>query len=286
MASFKDLPHLDDDGLKVAEVRSWSEEKYRLVEAYSSLFCRSMRGKWGSLVYLDLFAGPGYARFKGTNRIVAASPLIALGLDDKFSSYVFSEADPTSAQDLQTRCSRDFASEQVRVIPGNANALADTIVQAMPKYSKSNTALGFCFVDPYKMGNLQFSTIEKLATRFMDFLVLIPSGMDAHRNEQRYAATSNTTVDDFVGDATWRTRWKAEKARGKQFEKFIVEEFGRSMTRLGYTDPGLDKAAIIRSDDKNLLLYRLVLYSTHKLGTKFWNEAMKYTNPQTGFEGF
>lgn len=286
MSSFKNLAHLNDDGLKVAEVGSWSEEKYRLVEAYSSLFCRSMRRKWGSLVYLDIFAGPGYARFQGTSRIVAASPLIALGLDDKFSSYIFSEADPTSAQALQTRCARDFTSEHVRVIPGDANALADQIVRAMPMPSKANTVLGFCFVDPYKMGNLQFSTIEKLAARFMDFLVLIPSGMDAHRNEQRYVSTSNTTVDDFVGDSRWRTRWEAEKAAGKQFEKFIVEEFGRSMTRLGYADPGLEKAAIIRSDTKNLLLYRLVLYSKNKLGGKFWDEAMKYTNPQTGFEGF
>ena len=49
MSSFKNLAHLDDDGLKVAEVGSWSEEKYRLVEAYSSLFCRSMRRKWGSM---------------------------------------------------------------------------------------------------------------------------------------------------------------------------------------------------------------------------------------------
>jgi len=41
---------------------------------------------------------------------------------------------------------------------------------------------------------------------------------------------------------------------------------------------------MIRSDDKNLRLYRLALYSKNKLGPKFWKETTKYSDPQTGFE--
>lgn len=80
MASFQELPQVQDDGLAVAEVRAWGEEKYRLIRLYASMFCGSMRSKWDCLVYIDLFAGPGYARFKSTQRVVAGSPLIALGL--------------------------------------------------------------------------------------------------------------------------------------------------------------------------------------------------------------
>jgi three-Cys-motif partner protein len=159
-------------------------------------------------------------------------------------------------------------------------------VRQLPTPSKSNKVLGFCFVDPYKMANLKFSTIEALSRRFMDFLVLIPSGMDAHRNEGLYVREGNRTVGEFVGNPDWRAGWRAEKSTGKTFEAFIVEEFGRSMSRLKYPAPSLEKAAVIRSDEKNLLLYRLMLYSRHQLAGKFWQQAKKYTNPQAGFEGF
>jgi hypothetical protein len=118
----------------------------------------------------------------------------------------------------------------------------------------------------------------------MDFLVLIPSSMDANRNEHNYIQPRNKTLEKFFGNADWRTRWDREKTFGKSFEHFVVEEFGRSMQTIDYIDPGLKEAILIRSDDKNLPLYRLTLYSKHKLGAKFWNETKKYSDPQTGFE--
>src|SRR5947209_14888854 len=72
------LPELEDDGLVTPEVNAWSEEKYRLVGTYSTLFAKAMKGKWSSRVYIDLFSGAGRARIKGTNRIIPASPMMAL----------------------------------------------------------------------------------------------------------------------------------------------------------------------------------------------------------------
>ena len=68
------------------------------------------------------------------------------------------------------------------------------------------------------------------------------------------------------------------------FETFVVSEFGRSMHVLKYIDPGLENTVPIRSQDKNLLLYRLALYSRNQLGTKFWSEAKKYATPQIGLD--
>ena len=89
---------------------------------------------------------------------------------------------------------------------------------------------------------------------------------------------------DFLGNSDWRFRWDVEESKGTSFEQFVVTEFGRSMETLGYIDPGLQNVAAIRSQEKNLLLYRLALYSRHKLGTKFWEETQKYTNPQVGWD--
>jgi hypothetical protein len=108
--------------------------------------------------------------------------------------------------------------------------------------------------------------------------------MDANRNERNYIQPGNKIFENFVGNPEWRIRWNKEKVFGKSFEHFVIEEFGRSMQSLGYIDPGLKEAIMIRSDDKNLPLYRLALYSKHKLGPKFWKETKRYSNPQTGFK--
>ena len=113
----------------------------------------------------------------------------------------------------------------------------------------------------------------------MDFLVLIPSSMDANRNEQNYIQPRNKTLENFLGSPNWRSCWDKEKVFGKSFEHFVVEEFGHSMHKLGYIDPGLQEALLIRSDEKNLPLYRLALYSKHKLGAKFWKETKKIFRP-------
>lgn len=108
--------------------------------------------------------------------------------------------------------------------------------------------------------------------------------MDANRNEQNYVLSRNKTRENFVGNPDWRRHWDEEKAAGKPFDHFVVEEFGRSMHKLHYIDPGIRDALLIRSDEKNLPLYHLALYSKHKLGGKFWKETKKYSDPQTGFD--
>jgi len=261
-----------------------AEEKYRHVQLYASLFIKSMRTKWDALFYLDLFAGSGRSQIRGTGRIVGASPLLILGMPEAYDKYIFCEQDKNYAEALETRCRRDFLNRNVKIITGNANASLENIIAAIPQPGRSQKVLGFCFLDPFQLQNLPFSTIETLSQRFMDFLVLIPSSMDANRNEHNYIQPRNKTLEKFFGNPDWRTRWDKEKTFGKSFEHFVVEEFGRSMQTLDYIDPGLKEAIMIRSDDRNLPLYRLALYSKHKLGSKFWKETKKYSDPQRGFE--
>jgi len=284
MASIERQKSLDDDGLPTPEIGAWGEDKYRHVQLYASLFIRSMRNKWDALVYVDLFAGSGRSKIRGTTRIVNASPLLILDLPEVFDHYIFCEGETINAQALETRCQRDFPDRKVAVVAGDANASVDRVMRQMPQPGKNYKMLGFCFLDPFHMQNLHFSTIRSLSQRFMDFLVLIPSSMDANRNERHYVSPQNKTVENFAGNADWRIRWDKEKLTGKSFEHFVVEEFGYSMQALGYIDPGLQEAIMIRSDEKNLPLYRLALYSKNKLGPKFWKEAKKYSDPQTGLE--
>jgi len=279
------FPARSDDGLIHEEVHAWSEEKYHLVQHYASVFCKSMRSKWSALVYTDLFAGPGRSRIYN-RRIIDAPPLIVLTSEFSFDKYVFCDVSGEKTEALQKRVTSLFPNKAVSVLNGDANKITSEILREIPQHKPGYKVLGLTFVDPYKIDNLKFETMKTLSARFMDFLVLLPTDMDAQRNVGVYEKPANKKVEEFLGNADWRGTWAIAKAKGDQFGIFVANEFTHSMQRLGYKDPGIENMKLVRSRDKNLPLYRLALYSRHDLGKKFWQDAVKYTDPQTGFSNF
>lgn len=57
-------------------------------------------------------------------------------------------------------------------------------------------------------------------------------------------------------------------------------EFAKSMQSLGYLPPEKYQMKEVRSDDKNLPLYYLALFSRHETAYKFWNDVLKYGTDQ------
>lgn len=104
--------------------------------------------------------------------------------------------------------------------------------------------------------------------------------MDALRNQKQYEKPTDTTVDDFLGDSDWRNRWLKASTQGVKFDRFIIEEYERGMSRLGYKYGGTQDSVLIRSTEKKLRLYRLSFFSRHPRGQEFWNEARKYSQHQ------
>jgi three-Cys-motif partner protein len=200
----KPLPRLTDDGLVTPEVGAWAEEKYQLVLCYATIVARSMAKKaWQGLVYLDLFAGAGRARIAGTQQIIPASPLLVLGLQNGFGTHIFCELDPANAEALRTRTAEAAAGRRVVVVEWDTNANVDAILNHVPERS-----LTFCFVDPFAIAPLQFTTIRRLAdARRMDFLVLLATGMDVTRNERLYTLLEDLRVSEAVGHDNWRASW-------------------------------------------------------------------------------
>jgi three-Cys-motif partner protein len=166
----------------------------------------------------------------------------------------------------------------VKFVPGDANNSVDQILSAMPRYDQNHKVLTFCFVDPFQLSSLRFETIKALSTRFIDFLVHIPA-MDPLRNKGRYTSAKNNTVDYFLGTDTWRERWQVQQGY-IGFDLFIARMFDDQMKSLSYLFGGVEETVLIRSDEKNLPLYRLGFFSRHKLGEKFWRQARTYSNPQ------
>ena len=199
---------LVDDGLSLPEVGHWSETKYSLITQYAERFATAMKKKWDSRIYIDLFAGAGYARIKHSAKIVETSSFLALGVRHPFDRYVLCEKDAENSTSLGERIGRHRLASCVNIIRGACNASVERILAAVPRGSQSHKVLSFCVVDPFGLSDLRFATLEGLSERFMDFLILIPSYMDAHRNLDRYIAPANRAVADFTGDENWRLAWQ------------------------------------------------------------------------------
>jgi three-Cys-motif partner protein len=274
------LPNLEDDGLITEPVGPWAVYKYRLVWNYAKIFTTGMKSKWDELIYIDLFAGAGHSKIKDGSTIVPASPLLALDIANKFNKYIFCEQDSDKMSVLKIRVERQHSDSNVNFIEGDVTGNIDEIISVIPKHGPRHKVLSFCFIDPYKIDNFKFQSIEKLADKFMDFLILIPSFMDANRNVIQYAMETNMSIEDFTGVTDWRESWDKDERKGIKFGEFLPDLFGSKMSKLNYINKGHESTIMIRSHDKNLPLYHLAFFSKHETGMRFWQQARKYSSDQ------
>ena len=142
--------------------------------------------------------------------------------------------------------------------------------------------LSLCVVDPFDFG-LKFETLKTLSTVFIDFLVLLAIGMDANRNYDHYVEGNSTKIDEALGNTQWRESWKAPPAPRRDFRKFLATEFSKSMESLGYLPTPYDRMKWVRSDEKNLPLYCVALFSRHQRAHQFWDEVLRYGTNQSSF---
>jgi three-Cys-motif partner protein len=142
--------------------------------------------------------------------------------------------------------------------------------------------LSFCFADPFAVSSLRFDTIRRLSELLVDFLILLPTGMDASRNWKRQFiyAEEETSLDAFFGTKGWRQAWSAFSSGGKPFDAFVVDFYSERMREIGYSHGGVDSSVLIRNPDRNQRLYRLGFYSKSPLGETFWKQAVKYSSEQ------
>ncbi len=272
-----------DDGLVAPEVGAWAEEKHRLVSLYATLFSSGMKTKWSKRTYVELYAGAGYSRIRGTAKFILGSPILALKVKDPFDKYVFCEERTNNLEALRARSARIAPKSDIDYVQGDCNKRIAEVLAGIPRGSTGNTALSLCFADPFDIG-LEFETIRKLASaRYVDFLILLALGMDANPNYEHYLKEDADKVDKFLGSASWRVRWETAQWDAVKFTRFLADEFTNSMAGLGYIPPPHYTMKEVRSHEKNLALYRLALFSRKELAYKFWNQVLKYSTDQTTF---
>lgn len=272
----------EEDNLIIPTVGNWAETKYDLIFNYNSLFSTGMKKHWWKRVYIDLYSGSGKAKIRNTDKIVYTSPLLAMKVKDPFDKYIFCDIDEKNIESLRARIKKEHSEADVVYMVGDCNEHIDKIVQEIPPYSKENTVLSFCFIDPYSL-KLSFDTLKRLSDFRMDFLILLALCMDGKRNINLYIDENHDRIDKFLGLSDWRKKWEEAEKKRTNLVKFLADEFTKQMVSLGYKPEAIDNFIPIRSDEKNLPLYYLAFFSKHERGYDFWKKVKNLsTEPELG----
>ena len=266
----------EDDGLLIPEVGPWTEDKFDLIRLYCQIFSSSMKNKW-TRVYVDLYAGSGLCRIKGRDQVLLGSPLIALSVDVPFDRYIFCESDPERFSALKARVEKNYAKHDVRLIPGEFEEHIDEICSMIPSRS-----LALCFVDPFDC-NFDIDHLKSISrcARGVDFLCLLALHMDAKRNIQHYLKP-DSKIDRMIGNTTWRTRWNNKSDIHEDLAKFLATEFAESMSEAGYLKTPLHQMRAVKTQDRDVSLYYLAMFSKNQTAFKLWAQVLKYSTPQRG----
>lgn len=247
----------DADGLRVQCIGRWSLEKHKVLRQYIDA-TQHVRKKFigpgkGGAAFVDLFAGPGRARVKGTGEFVDGSPLIAASHDGApFSKIILCEADQENHAALKERTAGH--GSRVKVLSGDCNDLIDEVLKQLPK-----AGLNLALIDPYNVGPLSFETLAKLGrSGRMDLLLHFPTS-DIRR---KFGRKLFGYLDRFLGSPEWRS----VVTKAEQVPQLIPFLRGRLST-LGYSDEEVQSHPV-RADAQ--VLYHIVYITKHDTGSKIW----------------
>lgn len=245
---------------------------------YCEIFNAGIKNKFSNRVYIDLFAGSGYAPIKGKNKILKSSALIALSIPTPFTKYIFCEMDPEKIYALEERAKREHSDKDMVFISGDSNQTVGEVTSEIKKLGPST--ISFCFVDPFSL-NLHFETIEKLSrVGRIDFLILLALMMNANRNFHNFIIEESKVIDLYIKKPDWRDSFLKGETRREDFIKFIADTYDQNMLTLGYNIRNEGLKPKVDADEFNLSLYYLAFYSKNQLGNKFFSEIQKYNIDQ------
>lgn len=260
----------DADGLPASEVGVWTEEKHERLRRYVDA-SHGARRSFKSCSYVDLFSGPGRSWVRETGVFIDGSPLVAYHSaarhQDQFTEILIADARPDYVAAAQTRLQARGA--KVRSFQGEAGQIVDQVVSVLdPK------GLHFGFLDPYNLGSLPFSVIEKLASvKRMDLLIHV-SAMDLKRDLHNYIRPGGPRdLDDFAPG--WREHVDTHR-RQDVVRKEIFEYWRSLIKRLGASP---NDCIEVVENSKSSDLYWLVFVARHDLAHKLW-QAIANVSPQ------
>jgi three-Cys-motif partner protein len=257
--------------------REWSKRKHEVLTGYAAQFARIL-GRSGRTVYLvDAFAGRGFYG-TGTEQ-EPGSPLLAAQLAEDLASNgrynlrcINVEADSAAFRDLS-----DATKPYARLVENRQGRFAEHVDQILSDVGSHPTLF---FLDPFGIGGLEWSLLEKLARRSSvgktEFLInLNVPKIDRHagwldsfgqRPQQAFIELLNRTL----GSAEWQSIWDEPRDKAERY-RLIVKYYGDRMRRYLRFRTG---AYPVRTVETEQLKYQLLFGSKHPLGIRIMSSIM------------
>ncbi len=248
MVTQKERIYSSQDGLIIRPSGQWVGKKHHYWKRYADIFSRGMKKQWQERTYIDLFAGPGLCKIKGTGKEEEGSPLLSLKLD--FTNYVFIEEDKECFEALKQRCAGSPKIDKIQFIQGDCN-------KEMEKVKLKG--LSFAFIDPTGI-DVHYETIQKLAAKGkVDLLMNIPFPIDIKRNFNKYVKEQHQKLKKFLGG--WKNFTNSQDVLA--FYKEKIKDLGYSTEEYG---------DIVVKNTKNVPLYFLFFATKHPRGLDYWRK--------------
>ncbi len=258
---------LDEDGLPLDQVGSWSLQKHELLRKYLDI-SRGVRTKFiggpGGASYVDLFCGTGRAVVRDSSEIVDGSPLLAFKCardgGAPFSQMHIADASPDKCRAAEQRLIRAGGSPTVYI--GVAEQTAKDVVAHLNPFG-----LHFIFLDPFNLQALPFSVIKAFSRlKRVDMLIHV-SAQDLQRNLGRYIQSGDDRLECFAPG--WREAVRLDQSQ-RAIRAAILSHWASEITALGL--PPAKHAELVSGPTKNQRLYWLVFVGRHQLASQFWDK--------------
>lgn len=264
------MGEIEPDDLPISEVHAWALEKHARLRRYIDA-AHGARGKFSSRCYVDLYCGPGRSRVVETGALIDGSPIVAFDAaarhGDQFTEFLIGDVNENYVRAAEERLRRRGA--KVRGYVGEAQFVVHDIASSLDP-----EGLHLAFLDPYNLGSLPFSVVERLASfKRMDLLIHV-SAMDLKRELRSYLDPEGRKALDAFAPG-WRGDVNVIQ-RQDLIRQEIFEHWRAQLSKLGTA--ANDRVEVV-DNSKHSDLYWLVFVARHKLAHKLW-EAVANVSPQ------
>lgn len=189
--------------------REFTALKLIVIHYYADVFLKVITAQKNvhkeiNSVYVDLFAGTGLVKLKGSKHddYVPGSPICVSSYNGAraFDYIVCVEYGKKECEMLEKRLSQFLSKDKYRVIQGDVNQEISEVIEIIKQ--KFTDPFILTFVDPEGL-DIEFSTLKKLTTVFSkcDVIVNVNSGISRAVGKAKKDPKTRKTVEKYFDDS-------------------------------------------------------------------------------------
>lgn len=243
-------------------VHNQSFLKLDMLIYYLKIVTNAMKSKFDEMFFIDLFSGPGYCFNRDYDEFRDGSSLIAQGVANPFSKYIFVDRDQNILNALKLRSENNYPKLKHRVKLKQLDANKD--IMNIVDEIKDSSSLTTVFLDPNGF-DIHYSTVEKLSKLERVDLIINFAILDLKRNAKTYRETNDKANLVFGCND-----WPESKLEWLTFYRKRLRDLGF----IAVEDDVEPKMTIKTKTGGSI--YHLIYASKNKMGLKFWEEAKYY----------